>query len=65
MKCLQDAALDRLQAVIDIRDRTLFDYIRSILDEVFIKELMEFSKISSFFHGVVATVDFYNLAGDG
>ena len=63
VKRLQDSALDRLQAVINIRDCPLFNDIRGILDEVFIKELVELPKISIIFHGGVNTVDFYNQAG--
>ena len=58
---LQDAALYRLQAVIYIGDSALFDDIRGILHEIFIKEFVEFPEISTIFHGGVNRVDFYNL----
>ena len=61
MQRLQDAALYRFQAVTHVRNGTLFDYIRGILHEIFIKKLMEFSKISNIFHGVVNRVDFYSM----
>jgi hypothetical protein len=55
---LQDAALDRLQAVVYVGDRPLLDNIGGILNEVFVKEFMEFSQISSFFHGNVLSVEY-------
>src|SRR5210317_661608 len=58
---LQNAALDRLQAVTHVRDGTLFNNIGGILHEILIKEFMEFSQIGSIVHGVVNRVNFSTL----
>ena len=49
---LQNTTLNRLQAITHVRDGTFFNYIGSILHEVLVKELVEFSEISNIFHGV-------------
>ena len=48
MQGLQNAALHRFQAVVNIGNRALLDDIRGILDEILVKESMEFAQLGVF-----------------
>ena len=61
MQGLENPSLNRFQPVVYIGNGALFNDIRGILDEIFIKEFMELAEVFRVFHGLFLYVQLGKL----